>query len=129
MLYLGVHRCCDCGSLAVLAMLSLCNLALFAAPPVAVYLLSWCCCLVGACFCCLLSFTCCLGAVYYCCCCSLIIAVLVKHSLASATASIYYWLSWRCSVVLMLSSAGVIIRWNFWFVLCCVDVPIAEAQH
>ncbi|GAN03447.1 hypothetical protein MAM1_0041c02900 [Mucor ambiguus] len=91
-------RCCNCRSLAVLAMLSFGNLALFAAA-VAVYLLSWCCCLVGACFCCLLSFTCCLGAVYCCCYRSFIIAVLVMHSLGKLvhfTAAVaVYLLSWR----------------------------------
>ncbi|GAN07081.1 hypothetical protein MAM1_0147d06571 [Mucor ambiguus] len=76
----GARCCCDCRSLAVLAILSL----------------------VGACFCCLLLFTCCLGAAVYCCCCycSLIIAVLVMQSLGklvkfTAAVAIYLLLSWR----------------------------------
>ncbi|GAN08105.1 hypothetical protein MAM1_0189c07612 [Mucor ambiguus] len=98
-LSLGARCCCDCRSLAVLAMLSLGILALFAAA-VAVYQLSWCCHLVGTCFCCLLSFACCLGTVYCCCCCSLNIAILVMHSLlgklVQLTAAVsVYLLSWR----------------------------------
>ncbi|GAN11788.1 hypothetical protein MAM1_0961c11388 [Mucor ambiguus] len=118
------------------------NLVLFAAAAVVVCLLYWCG--LGACFRCLLSFICCLAAVYCCCYCSLIVAVLVMHSLGklaqfSAAVVAVYLLSWRllcvrfcyccCSfAVLALSAAGVII-WDFWFVLCFVDVPIAEAQH
>ncbi|GAN11761.1 hypothetical protein MAM1_0900d11347 [Mucor ambiguus] len=96
MLSLGVCCCCDCRSLAVLAILSFGNLVLASAAccrslavlmllvqltaVVAVYLLlsSWCG--LGACFCCLLSSICCLGAVYCYCCCSFTIAVLVMHS-------------------------------------------------
>ncbi|GAN11797.1 hypothetical protein MAM1_0982d11398 [Mucor ambiguus] len=121
-------------------MLSLGNLLLFAAAT-AVYLLSWClgarcccnCCsfailamlsLVGACFCCLLPFTFCLGAVYCCCCCSLIIAVLVMHSLGAR-----FCCCCHSFAVLGLASAAGVVIWIFWFVLCFVDVPIAETQH
>ncbi|GAN10380.1 hypothetical protein MAM1_0349c09920 [Mucor ambiguus] len=127
---LDARCCCNCRSLAVLAMLSFGNLALFAAA-VAVYLLSWCFCLVGACFCCLLSFTCCLGAVYCCCCRSFIIAVLVMHSLGKlvqhfTSAVAVYLLSWRliwCYLLLLqASTVGCVgddaLSWAF-FCYCC----------
>ncbi|GAN11863.1 hypothetical protein MAM1_1149c11481 [Mucor ambiguus] len=92
---LSSRCCCDYRSLAVLAMLSLGNLALFGAAVVAVYLLSWCL----------------LGAPRFCCCCRAFAVLLMLYR-----------------VNLALSAAAVVV-WNFWFVLCSVDVPIAEAQH
>ncbi|GAN03785.1 hypothetical protein MAM1_0048c03240 [Mucor ambiguus] len=104
----------------------------------AVYLFSWC--LLG---------------VRFCCCCRLFAVLVMFYPislvLSAAATSIYCWMSvmilclgarFCCCccpssavlvmlyrrVNLALSAAGVII-WNFWFVLCCVDVPIAEAQH
>ncbi|GAN02365.1 hypothetical protein MAM1_0021c01808 [Mucor ambiguus] len=112
------------------------------AAAVTVYLLSWYG--LGTCFFgCLLLFICCLGAVYRCCY-SFIIVVLAMYSLGKlvqfTVAVAVYLLSWRllgirfcccCRsfAVLALSAAAGVIIWNFWFVLCCVDVPIAEAQH
>ncbi|GAN11790.1 hypothetical protein MAM1_0967d11390, partial [Mucor ambiguus] len=65
-----------------------------------------------------------------CCCDYRSLVVLAMLSLGNlvlfAAAVAVYLLSW-CRY-LALAAAGVVI-WNFWFVLCCVDVPIAEAQH
>ncbi|GAN11779.1 hypothetical protein MAM1_0945d11377 [Mucor ambiguus] len=47
---------------------------------------------------------------------------------SAADVRIHHLLSCCCSLLVLAAAAGVII-WNFWFVLCCVDVPIAEAQH
>ncbi|GAN05136.1 hypothetical protein MAM1_0083d04605, partial [Mucor ambiguus] len=113
MLSLGARCCCGCRSLAVLAMISLDNLVLFAAA-VAVYLLPWC--ELGTCFCCLCA--------VYCCCCSLIIAVLVMHSLGklvlqfTAAAVAVYLLSWRlldvcfCSCCRLFVVLAILYRVN-----------------
>ncbi|GAN09300.1 hypothetical protein MAM1_0257d08825 [Mucor ambiguus] len=126
--FLGVCCCCDCRSLAVLAMLFLGNLmhafsvccrslAVLVLPTAAgaaashlllyflqlstvVHLLFWRCSLLQV-----------LAFAVYC----RLFAVVVLSTAAAA-------------VHLVPSAAGVVI-WNFWFVLCCVDVPIAEAQH
>ncbi|GAN01082.1 hypothetical protein MAM1_0004c00513 [Mucor ambiguus] len=153
---LAVLAILSLGNYAVLALAVCCrSLAVLVLPTVLLLVLLFTCYCSGddmhyssfgdACFCCLLSFFYCLGAAYCCCCCcSLIIAVLVMHSLGKLvqfTAAVaVYLLSWRllgvrfccwCRsfVLLALSAAGVVVIWNFWFVLCCVDVPIAEAQH
>ncbi|GAN11764.1 hypothetical protein MAM1_0906c11352 [Mucor ambiguus] len=64
-----------------------------------------------------------------CCCCrsfaELAMLYLVSLVLFAAICCYYKHL---LLAVLTLFAAGVVI-WNFWFVLCCVDVPIAEAQH
>ncbi|GAN04110.1 hypothetical protein MAM1_0055c03569 [Mucor ambiguus] len=77
---LGACCCCDCRSLAVLAMLSFGKLVQFTAA-VAVYLLSWR--LLG---------------VRFCCCCRLFAVLVLFYDinsvLSAAAASIYCWLSW-----------------------------------
>ncbi|GAN05020.1 hypothetical protein MAM1_0080c04488 [Mucor ambiguus] len=74
----------------------------------------------------------CLG-VRFCCCCrsfAVLLVMLYRINLVlSAAASIYCWLSWCYSVLALFAAGVVVICWNFWFVLCCVDVPITEAQH
>ncbi|GAN07819.1 hypothetical protein MAM1_0177c07323 [Mucor ambiguus] len=113
---LGAVYCCCCCSLiiAVFVMHSLGKLVLQFTAAVVVYLLSWR--LLG---------------VHFCCCCCRSFAVLVilyrVNLVLSAAAASIYWLCWRCSVLAL--SAACMITWNFCFVLCFVDVPIAEAQH
>ncbi|GAN11752.1 hypothetical protein MAM1_0886d11338 [Mucor ambiguus] len=151
MLSLGTRCCCDFRSLAILAMLSLgtscCHsryilvllyhgsLVLYAAAIAVYLLLSWC---LGALCCCCCHHSLAVmvmlsqGAHCFCCCYPTMLYVL----LVLLHCEVRFCRHCRSFVVLMalyrvnlaLSAAGVVI-WTFWFVLCCVDVPIAEAQH
>ncbi|GAN03089.1 hypothetical protein MAM1_0034c02540 [Mucor ambiguus] len=101
---LGAVYCCCCSLLliaVVLVMHSLGKLVQFTTTAVAVYLLSWRL----------------LGVRFFYCCRSFVVLVML-----------YYVNLVLSAVAAALSATGVVI-WIFWFVICCVDVPIAEAQH
>ncbi|GAN10089.1 hypothetical protein MAM1_0319d09625 [Mucor ambiguus] len=61
----------------------------------------------------------------FCCCYRSLAAVLVLSAPAVVVHSLLFW----CSIISVLAAATGVIIWKFWFVLCCVDVPIAEAHH
>ncbi|GAN03215.1 hypothetical protein MAM1_0036c02666 [Mucor ambiguus] len=65
-----------------------------------------------------------LASAVYCC----LFVVLVLSTAAAAAVHLLSLLSSWCTL-LPLSAAANVVTWIFWFVLCCVDVPIAEAQH